>query len=420
MAMRNGPISRRAVLRGAGGAAAAAALAACGGNTGRGSSDSGVSLTQMYHQYGEAGTQQAAERYAKAYKDANVRVQWIPSADYDAKLTSTLVGSDVPDVFEWHFNYSLAKANQVVPLDDIIADVKSDFTEIDIANNTYEGKVYGIRMIDDPQLFIYRKSLLEKAGISPPTTWDEMIAAAKELTTKDVKGLFMGNDAGIKWAADQMLAATGQPFLTPDKKVGFNSDLTVEALLKLKELAGAKVTLTGAPVDWWDPSAFNQGLCAMSRQGMWAFPGIQKAIGDDFGVIPTPAFPGGKPAVYVGGWTAFVAAKSKNVDAAKKFVRWLWIDKTDFQEDWSFSYGFHIPPRKSLAAKATKLQTGAAAETLKLSQQYGWADEPAWTTAMRGAVENMCSNVILKGADPKAELATAVSKVENELKTLFG
>ena len=56
--------------------------AACGGNTGRGSSSSTsagggskgstVTLQQWYHQYGEAGTQQAVQKYAAAYPDAKV------------------------------------------------------------------------------------------------------------------------------------------------------------------------------------------------------------------------------------------------------------------------------------------------------------------------------------------------------------
>ena len=57
-------------------------------------------------------------------------------------------------------------------------------------------------------------------------------------------------------------------------------------------------------------------------------------------------------------------------------MKWLWIDKEDYQEDWSLNYGFHIPPRKSLAAKASKLQSGVAAETVKLNQDYGVRRQP--------------------------------------------
>jgi multiple sugar transport system substrate-binding protein len=416
-----GQFSRRNFLRATGGLAVAGAFtAACGSNSGRSSSSSSTTLSQWYHQYGEAGTQQAAQRYAAAYKDAKVGIQWIPG-DYPSKISSGLLASNGPDVFEYHFNMQLAKSGQVVPLDDIIADVKSDFNDFDLASNSLDGKTYGIRMIDDPQLLYYRKSFLTKAGIQPPTTLDELITATKALTTKSVKGLFVGNDNGVGWARDHLLATTGQSFLTADNKVGFASDTTAALLTKVRELVNTKGLLVGAPTDWWDPSAFNQGLAAIAWNGLWAMPAIQKALGDDFGVLPMPKFGDtGKPAIYLGGWSTFVNAKSKNVDAAKKFVKSLWIDNTADQEDWSLSYGFHIPPRKSLAAKATKLQTGPAAEVLKLVQQYAWVDNPAWTEAMRTAYTDATTNVILKGKNAKSEVATAASTVTAELTKVFG
>jgi multiple sugar transport system substrate-binding protein len=155
--------------------------------------------------------------------------------------------------------------------------------------------------------------------------------------------------------------------------------------------------------------------------GMWAVPGMQKALGDDLGVFAFPALDAqGKPAVYSGGWTQFVSAKSPNVDAAKKFVKWLWLDQEADQEDWCLNYGFHIPPRKSLAAKASKLQSGVAADTVKLTAQYGHTDNPAWTPKMGTAFTDLLTNVIKKGADPAAEISKAEKTVNTELSRLFG
>lgn len=429
MAMRRRPqpapirLSRRDVLRAAGalgaagGLGAAGLLAGCGSNTGR---SAGPTISQWYHQYGEAGTQQAAQRYAEAYEEADVTIQWIPG-DFDAKISSGLLSSNGPDVFEYHFNYQLAKSNQVVPLDDILGEARGDFSEVDLAANSFDGKVYGIRMIDDPQLFYYRKSMLAAAGLTPPTTIDQLIEATKALTTKDVKGLFLGNDNGIGWASTQILPATGQQYLTADNQIAFNTPETAAAMVKVRDLVNTGGLLSGAPADWWDPSAFNQGLCAMTKNGLWAMPAIQKALGDDFGVFPTPAFgAAGKQAVYLGGWSTFISAKAKDVDAAKAFVKWLWIDNVEYQEDWCLNYGFHIPPRKSLAARATKLQSGPAAETVSLTEQFGWVDNPAWTTAMTAAFETFATDVILKNGDAGKELASAVGRVETELNTLFG
>ena len=121
------------------------------------------------------------------------------------------------------------------------------------------------------------------------------------------------------------------------------------------------MVLLGSPTDWWDPSSFTQGLAAMQWCGLWALPGIQKAVPDDFGVVPWPAFSSsvGKPSTFLGGWTAQVSAKAKNMEAAKAFVKWLWIDNAKDQEDFNLSYGFHIPPRKSLAAKGAPPKASA-------------------------------------------------------------
>ena len=73
---RSRGLGRRQFLGLAGAMVGAGALAACGDNTGRpsgsASGTAGSALSQWYHQYGEAGVQQAVEGYAKAYPGATV------------------------------------------------------------------------------------------------------------------------------------------------------------------------------------------------------------------------------------------------------------------------------------------------------------------------------------------------------------
>jgi multiple sugar transport system substrate-binding protein len=421
----NAGLSRRDLLKRTGGLAALAAFtAACGSNTGRPSSSGGgggskVTLSQWYHQYGEAGTKEAALKYAKAYPDSTVAVQWTPG-DYGAKLASGLLSSNGPDVFESQLNVAMVKSGQVVPLDDILGDAKDDFNPNDLKTNTIDGKLYGIKMIDDPQVFYYRKSMFDKAGIKPPETVDDLIAAAKTLTTDKVKGIFLGNDGGVACGGPALWSSGGR-YLTDDHKPGFNNARAAQAFGKLHQFFADKSVLLGAPADWWDPGAFVQGLAAIQWTGLWAMPAIQKALGDDFGVFAYPKLDAeGKQALPSGGWTQFVSAKSQNVDAAKKFVKWLWVDNAEFQEDWSLNYGFHIPPRKSLAAKAAKLQSGPAAEVVKLNQDFGVVDTPAWTPKMSTSFNDLLTNVIRKGADPAAEITKLDKTVNTELARLFG
>jgi hypothetical protein len=111
---------------------------------------------------------------------------------------------------------------------------------------------------------LYRKSILDKAGVQPPTTIDELIAASKALNTKDQKGLFIGNDAGVTPSfggslPGPILWTVGNDYLTADNKPGFTTPEVKQSFEKTRELFLSKTILLGAPTDWWDPSSFTQG-----------------------------------------------------------------------------------------------------------------------------------------------------------------
>ncbi|MFD8303621.1 ABC transporter substrate-binding protein [Streptomyces sp. NPDC059690] len=419
-ALSNDNFSRRSLFRAAAGMAAAGTLAACGSNNGRGGSGgSGTQLVQYFHAYGEAGTEQAIKRYAAAYKKAGVSTNWITGNNFEAKLFSSLLTKQAPDVFEFHPQLQMVKSGQVADLSDLIDPVKDDFNPNDIKSHTVDGKIYGIRMIDDPQFFYYRKSMLEKAKVDVPTTLDELLDAAAKLTTDKVKGVFLGND--FTAIQNNLIFSAGAETLDANNKIGYHTDGVVEGLKKLRTLFTSGHVLLDAPTDFWDPSALNQGLCAIQWGGMWSMPAMQKALGDDLGIFPFPKIgSAGKLSVYNGGWSIFVNAKSKNVDAAKEYVKWLWIDQKKYQEDWALSYGFHIPPRTSTANSATKLKSGLPAEAVKLFTDYGHFDNIGFDQVMITAFNDVIASSVRKNGNPEAALDACDKKVNVELKKLFG
>lgn len=383
-----------------------------------------IRLTQWYHQYGEEGTQQAAQRYAEEYTKVNPNVEvemvWQPGDYEGAELPAALLTDEGPDVYEGHPTVAMVKAGQIEPLDDLFTEeVKQDFHPNNLAVNTIDGKIYAVKMIDDMGLLYYRKSMLSEAGINPPQTMDEVIAAATALDTGRVKGLFLGNDGGI--AALNVLApqSAGTDFIDPaTNKIILDPARTALAFQKLKEINDSGALLIGAPTDWWDPSAFNQGLAAMQWTGLWAMPAILAAHGDDVGVLPWPKLDDqGTPVTFWAGWSEMVnpRGQNKNVAEAKKFVKWLWIDKTDLQQDWSLSYGFHVPPKQSAAAAAEPLKTGPAAEAVGFLNQYGKILPPQWTAAMGTMLNDSIANIIRNGADATAEVTSLIGKLQAEL-----
>jgi multiple sugar transport system substrate-binding protein len=418
-------INRRRFLHTAGAAGALAVggnlLAACGGT---GSGGNQITLQQWYHEYGETGTQQAVLRYAADYtksSSVNVKITWVPG-DYATKLSTAMLSSNPPDVFEHYaFNDNWVKQGLLEPLDDLYPpDIKSDFNPVNLASFTVDGKIYGVKMFDDTEFFYYRKSLLSQAGIDPTTltTMDALLEAGKKLTTSKTKGLFLGNDGGSSNFQLPVYAAGGD--LVANNKIAFNTPEVVAALEKLHEVATSGATLIGAPTDWTDPSSFINGLTAIQWCGIWAMPAVIKALGNDFGILPWPAQgTSGKPTVPWGGFAEMVCAKSKHIAESKALVKSLWIDNTAVQQDFCLDYGFHVPSRKSVAAKATKLQSGPAADAVKLLNAYGRTIPPLFDSVMSTALTDAASNIVKNGADAASEMAKAEQKCTTELQQLL-
>ncbi len=87
--------------------------------------------------------------------------------------------------------------------------------------------------------------------------------------------------------------------------------------------------------------------------------------------------------------------------------------------DWNLSYGFHVPPRSSIAANAEALKSGPAAEVLDMLPMYGKTTPVTWTGAMDSIYMDAHSEVLLNGADPAEQLSAAAESAQQELDALL-
>jgi multiple sugar transport system substrate-binding protein len=402
--------------------AAGAVLTGCGSSDDE-PSPGRIRLTQWYHQYGEEHAHEAAIRYAREYTVQNphieIKVVWVPG-DYMTKLSTGLIGGRGPDIFEANLSSILGSvaAGLVLPLDDLLSGAdRQDFAPSCLAMNTFKGKLYGIPEVIDACVLYYRPSVLQAAGLQPPQTVDELIAASKALTSTRTKGLFVGNDGGMTALFNVVPWSAGADFLV-DGKIVFDTPSTAAAFEKIKELYDSGSLLIGAPTDWWVPAAFTENLAAMQWTGLWALKDITEAFDEDVGILPWPAFSRDSPATPVtplSGWAAFINANGPHADEAKKFVRWLWIDNKKDQQDWCTSYGVHIPPRISVAAAAPLLATGRARDVVALAQQYGRIWPPTWTTAMQTSLLNALARIVREDRPAANEIHLAAERCATEL-----
>ena len=204
------------------------------------------------------------------------------------------------------------------------------------------------------------------------------------------------------WAA----RCCGRPAPTTsrdDNTVGFDDRRGADGARPAARAVHQRRLLLGAPADWSDPSALTQGLRAMQWTGLWTFPDIKKALGDDFGVCRGRALDGqGKPSVPVGAYGSCVSAKSKQ-RRRRQGVRQVAVGRPDRRPA-----RLRAVPTASTSRPAEPRRPGAtssrrpAADAVKLATEYGHAQTPLlWTPEVRHRVRRRVNRIVKDGADPR-------------------
>ncbi len=137
-----------------------------------------------------------------------VEIEEIARDGYADKLRTTVVGGGSEfDVMYMSADWMPAfiAAGGLEPFDQYIESMPADFLNIDdlqpsVSNLTFDGSVYGYPSEGDTAWLFYRTDLLEAAGIEPPQTMDELLAAAIALNEPpDRFGLVIGSRTDEAW-----------------------------------------------------------------------------------------------------------------------------------------------------------------------------------------------------------------------------
>lgn len=342
----------RAIAAGASVPAFGALLAACGGG-GDTEGDTTLLFWKFVAENDDPVIEAAVKRWNRAHPGTQVKFQTFPPEQYSGtKLTTAFAGGKGPDIF-WispgaFINY--VNNGIAAPVDDIVD--KSKYNEASIQAVSADGKMYALPFEMEPVALYYRKDILADAGVEPPSTWDELLAAAKELTGGKQKGMVIEPSPGpyqnFTWYP--FLWSAGGEVVTEDSS---KSALRTPEAASAFELWGRLVrdglapnktaTLTA------DIGPLGRGEAAMQVCGFWAIAQMKNNFGKvDYGVVPLPAAPGGDQITVYGGWTQMISAKSSSVERAKEFTRWLWTQDKKFPEEWACRHNSKFSPNPSI------------------------------------------------------------------------
>jgi maltose-binding protein MalE len=169
---------------------------------------------------------------SKFEQDHNVSVNWqkMPFTDMQTKLQADFAAGTVPDLVEYttgDATMQFVVTGDVMALDDFIAKdgeamgYPDDWQTQAVKSWQHDGKTYGVQLQLTAEQLYYNKKMLSDAGISaPPQTWDDFLAAAQKLTSKNVYGVALNADYSYSepWVLQtnaQLYDPTGKQFLAP-------------------------------------------------------------------------------------------------------------------------------------------------------------------------------------------------------------
>jgi trehalose/maltose transport system substrate-binding protein len=217
------------------------------------------------------------------------------------------------------------------------ADVVGDHFPAIIENNTVDGKLIGIPWFTDAGLLYYRTDLLEKYSLEPPTTWDELEAAAQTIQdgeradgNPDFWGYVWQGNAyeGLTCDALEWVKSNdGGTIISPDGVITINNPNAIEVIEKAAGWVGT-ISPDGVTAFGEEEAraVWQAGNAAFMRNWPYAYSlgnADDSVIKGLFDVSPLPAGASGSGAATLGGWQLAVSKYSAHPEEAAKLALFM-------------------------------------------------------------------------------------------------
>ncbi|MDB5523659.1 MAG: bacterial extracellular solute-binding family protein [Rhizobium sp.] len=249
-----------------------------------------------------------------------------------------------------------AKQGWLLPLDNLGADYDVDDILPAIRGGlSMDGKLYAAPFYGESSMVMYRKDLMEKAGLTMPDapTWEFIGEAARKMTDRatGINGIClrgkagwgenaafltaMSNSFGARWFDEKWVPQFDQP----------EWKATLDFYVKLMNDAGPQ----GASSNGFNENLalFQQGKCGMWIDATVAASFVSdpknSTVADKVGYALAPDNGLGKRANWLWAWTLAIPAGTQKADAAEKFISWAtskaYLDLVASKEGWA-----NVPP----------------------------------------------------------------------------
>jgi multiple sugar transport system substrate-binding protein len=429
----SGYVSRRGFLGiGLGAAASAALLTACGGGGSGGGSGGGGTMKFWDMPWAAAAYNVAAKNLVAGYKPASglpsatyQEIQW---ANFTETFASAVASNTGPAVSTGGGFQAFQYASQgaIAYADHLIETFKKDGTYDDFLPGQVEamktpGGYVAVPWQADIRVWWYSKPIFSKLGLTPPTTWDEMMSVGTTLAKHGYYGFGVGSGAGDffgQHAMVMMMINNGGGLFNADNKLDVVTPRNLEAMEFVQQLAKAKV------IDPASVSYTTDNLNAQWKSGKVAM-GINTAGLDvsagitDGSIAPLPGpltGPHGDKACLVFQNNIMMYKNTPSQAGSEAFTDWYIKSLSSY---WKQDLLVGLPVLKSIVALPQFQQqtprVAAVKNWLPFAKNYaatGTVLSPSLAKVDGSQQLTQFAQTMLAGGDPKTALQTLQSSLE--------
>ena len=301
------------------------------GSAGSSAASGPVTITEFDYYTGPTGSDAALNEYnaafMKAHPNVTIKRTSVPYANLITKILQDATAGDMPNllIIDNPDVPEVAATGQLVAFNNLPGFTTSGYTAGAISECTYQGKQYCYPIGTNTVGIFYNKAMLAAAHVSPPTTWAQLQADAKTLTTSSHYGFAFDatNDEQSTWQLEPFFWSNGAQ-LTNVSTPQFQQALQLWVSMVKDGSASKNVLNWGQDPDL--TQQFVNNKAAMIEDGPWIFPTLNKAglkYNVDYGIVPIPTRVAGQTVIApLGGETMDIGAGGSS---AQQQAAWEWI-----------------------------------------------------------------------------------------------
>lgn len=356
------------------------------------------------------------------HKGVKVNVQFVPWTAAHQKFVTSVAGGAGPDVAEMGSTWTpeFAASGGLADLSDKVGswDLKDKQTPGLMDSVTYDGKQYGIPWYAGVRSLIYRSDLLEKAGVQPPKTWDDLVAAATKVQ-KANKGVYGFAASGsnqyalypfIWGAGGQVAEKSGDKWNATIDSPEAQKGIAFFTGLMTQHKLSPKAAATWNAKD--QVSNFQLGKLGMMIGGQWEIKSILAGapnLKGKIGSIEIPVMNAGDTSKSFAGGSDLVVFKStKNKDLAWDYLQLMGSDK--YQTMWAEQTGFFPSNTDLLKAGTYQDDPLMKAFANQMANAVNVPSAPKWGAVEGASTITTMTQSILTGKQTVAEASKAAAQ----------